>query len=215
MIISRARYILLIIFQIMQKIYVLQCENGKYYVGKTTNVDRRFAEHLSDEYCSEWTRLYTPQKVIQIEDMMSEFDEMKITLEYMRRFGIDNVRGAQWSNLNLSSEQRANIMAAMNTNGCFHCGGTGHFSSNCPNGYRSSQTPRTIQCFRCGNYGHFANECMVMHCERCGRDSHVEDDCYATFGIDGEMLDCARCGRDSHCADECYARFDINGRRLY
>ncbi len=199
----------------MQYIYVLQCENGKYYVGKTSNVDRRLAEHFSGAWGSDWTSYYPPQEVIEVENMTSEFDEMKKTLEYMRRFGIDNVRGAQWSNINLTSQQKANIATSMNTNGCFHCGEPGHFSNNC-----SNRAPQVIQCFECGNYGHFANECnnnrrMVMHCERCGRNSHLENNCHATFGIDGQMLDCARCGRDSHCADNCFAKYDINRRRLY
>jgi predicted GIY-YIG superfamily endonuclease len=204
----------------MQKIYVLQCENGKYYIGKTSNVDRRFAEHLSGEYGSEWTSYYTPRQVIEVENMISDFDEMKKTLEYMKRFGIDHVRGAQWSNINLTSEQRTTIMKAMNTDGCFHCGQIGHFSNNCTHRNQSFQTQQRIQCFTCGNYGHFANECnygrnMVMQCERCGRDSHFKDDCYAKISIDGTILDCARCGRDSHSADECYATLDIHRRRLY
>jgi ribosomal protein L37E len=54
-----------------------------------------------------------------------------------------------------------------------------------------------------------------MRCNRCGRDSHDENKCYAKTDVDGEMLDCARCGRDSHSADKCYAKSDIDGRRLY
>jgi len=195
----------------MQKIYVLRCENGKYYVGKTSNVDRRFAEHLNGDG-SEWTKHYAPHEIIEDHDMNSDFDEMNKTLEYMKRYGIDHVRGAQWSNMNLTSEQQANIMAAINTDGCFHCGEMGHFSNNCTN---RNQTSQRIQCFKCRNYGHFANQCTVIQCERCGRDSHTVNNCYATFDIDGEMLDCARCGRDTHRADECFARTDVNGRRLY
>ncbi|CAF2562126.1 unnamed protein product [Rotaria sp. Silwood2] len=206
-------------FQIMEKIYVLKCENNKYYIGKTSDVDRRFAEHLNGEYGSEWTKCYAPREVIEVENMINGFHEMNKTLEYMKKFGIDHVRGAQWSNINLTSEQRNAIIAAVNTDSCFYCGENGHFSNNCTNRSQSYPTLQTIQCFKCGEYGHFANACNHTHnrmqCQRCGRDSHLEHDCYATFGIDGEMLDCARCGRDSHCADDCYAKFDINGRRLH
>jgi cellular nucleic acid-binding protein len=206
-------------FQMMQKIYVLQCESNKYYVGKTSNIDRRFAEHLSGEYGSEWTKYYRPQEIIEVQDMVGNFDEMNKTLEYMKRFGIDDVRGAQWSNVNLTSEQRDAIMAAMNTDACFLCGQKGHFSNNCPSRNQLFQSPQRIQCFKCGKYGHFANVCYSnqnrMRCNRCGRDSHDENNCYAKTDVDGEMLDCARCGRDSHSADKCYAKSDIDGRRLY
>ena len=187
----------------MEKIYVLQCNHGKYYVGKTSNIDRRFAEHLSGHGGSEWTRCYGAQQIIEVENMNSSFDETKKTLEYMKRFGIDNVRGAQWSNVQLTAEQRTEILKMINPDGCFHCGEIGHFANNCN---RRNQ-----------NYSHFFNACntRVIFCERCGRDNHSEKDCYATFGIDGDMLDCARCGRDSHSADQCFARTDIDGNKLY
>ena len=200
----------------MEQIYVLQCEKGKYYVGKTSDIDRRFAEHLSGEGGSEWTRYYRAQQIIEVETMNSPFDEMKKTLEYMERFGIDNVRGAQWSNIELTSHQRDEIMIAINPNACFHCGELGHYANNC-NRRNQPSSARTGQCFTCGQYGHFANECnhSINHCERCGRESHSEEGCYATRDINGGRLNCARCGRDSHSANQCYAKTDINGRWLH
>lgn len=198
----------------MEKIYVLKCNKGKYYVGKTSNIDRRFAEHLHGEFGSEWTKHYPPQEVVKHTNMNSDFDETTTTLEYMKKFGIDNVRGAQWSNVKLTSEQRDHIHKLLNPNGCFNCGQVGHFANNCSKRNQSFGTSQAVQCFRCARFGHFANECTAMVCNRCGRDSHFEQDCYATTDIDGEMLDCARCGRDTHSANECFAKTDINGRRI-
>ncbi|CAF3321053.1 unnamed protein product [Rotaria socialis] len=202
----------------MEQIYVLKCKNNKYYVGKTSNIARRFSEHLNGEYGSEWTKLYRPYEMIEHENVTSDFDEMKKTLEYMKNFGIDNVRGAQWSNINLTSIQRDTIRQAMNTDRCYTCGEAGHFSSNCNVRNQSNRISPTVRCFSCGNYGHYANNCnfnrKTMRCGRCGRDSHLEDNCYATFDIDGRQLDCARCGRDSHNVNECYAAYDIDGRRI-
>jgi predicted GIY-YIG superfamily endonuclease len=203
----------------MQKIYVLRCKNNKYYVGKTSDIDRRFAQHFSGQYGSEWTRRYGPEEVVEVKNMTSDYDEMNKTLEYMKKYGIEHVRGAQWSNINLTEEQRSFIIKAINPNACFRCQQNGHFSENCPHRNQSYRTPETMQCFRCGQHGHFANECNnnyhTMFCERCGRDSHSEDRCHATIDIDGNMLNCTRCGRDSHSANVCRARTDIDGQRLY
>lgn len=205
----------------MQKVYVLKCENNKYYVGKTSDINRRFQEHFYGTRASEWTKLHRPYEIVQVEDMVSEFDEMRKTLECMKKFGINNVRGAQWSNIYLTPEQCHDIERAMNPNSCYTCGEVGHFSKYCPNHRnRSSQNLETIQCYKCKNYGHYANSCNYRHnitfCERCGRDSHSTEKCYAKFDIDGRMLiSCNRCGRDSHDINECYATYHIDGRILY
>ena len=34
----------------MEKIYVLLCRDQHFYVGQTSNVDRRFAEHLDEHF---------------------------------------------------------------------------------------------------------------------------------------------------------------------
>jgi predicted GIY-YIG superfamily endonuclease len=203
----------------MQKIYVLQCENNKYYVGKTSNIDRRLAQHFSDEGGSEWTKLYPPLKVIDVQDMTGDYDEMNRTLDYMKAYGIDNVRGAQWSNTILTQEQKSWIIRTINPNACFRCGMNGHFSNNCPNRNQLDRIQQKNRCFRYGQHGHFADVCNnnynEMFCTRCGRNNHFENNCYATFGIDGVMLDCARCGRNTHCAPNCHAKTNIYGRRFY
>ena len=40
-------------------IYVLKCQNNKYYVGKTENPDYRLESHFS-EGGSAWTKKYKP-----------------------------------------------------------------------------------------------------------------------------------------------------------
>ena len=59
-----------------------------------------------------------------------------------------------------------------------------------------------------------------IECERCGRDSHEIEDCYASRDTNGDIIvdeseeelgACERCGRDSHEIEDCYASRDING----
>ena len=47
-------------------IYILRCEGGRYYVGKSDNVMKRYQQHLSGSG-SAWTRKYKP---IAIEKMI-------------------------------------------------------------------------------------------------------------------------------------------------
>jgi predicted GIY-YIG superfamily endonuclease len=41
-------------------IYILKLEGGKYYVGKTNNVDQRLQQHFDGTFGSAWTRLHRP-----------------------------------------------------------------------------------------------------------------------------------------------------------
>lgn len=44
-------------------LYLLECENGSYYAGITTDLDRRFAEHVFG-IGARYTRANPPQRVI-------------------------------------------------------------------------------------------------------------------------------------------------------
>ena len=183
----------------MEQIYVLRCRDEHYYVGRSSNVDRRFAEHLDGRFGSEWTRFHPPIEIVEQSAKTSEFDESTKTLEYMKHYGIDRVRGAQWSNVFLTEEQRAAINAALNTSGCFKCGQHGHFARTC---YVTNPTRKRKMAMR------------PVECNRCGRDSHLDDGCYAKSTIDGRALGCAVCGRTSHTDDQCFARIYPNGRKI-
>jgi len=83
-------------------IYVLECENGKYYVGSTSNKRQRFREHMESENSgSVWTRRYKPIKVIREIRRVSKRShlgmESQVTAEMMMDFGVNNVRGAMFA----------------------------------------------------------------------------------------------------------------------
>jgi hypothetical protein len=82
------------------KIYVLKCENNKYYVGRTKNIEKRVIQHFTLDG-SKWTKKYKPIEIINQYDG-DEFDEEKYTLLTMDKYGIENVRGGSYCKMKLS-----------------------------------------------------------------------------------------------------------------
>lgn len=84
----------------MVNIYVLKLEKGKYYVGKTNNPRFRLENHFNSNG-SQWTKKYKPLKIIEIKPDCDDYDEDKITRQYMDKYGIENVRGGSFVSINL------------------------------------------------------------------------------------------------------------------
>lgn len=79
-------------------LYVLSLEDGKYYVGISRNVKKRFDAHRCGEG-AEWTKLYKPLKVISDTQLafcsytkVKPYEDGK-TIELMKKYGRHNVRG--------------------------------------------------------------------------------------------------------------------------
>ncbi len=46
-------------------VYILLCENGNYYTGYTTDLTRRYKEHLAGTTKCKYTRSFKPIKIAQ------------------------------------------------------------------------------------------------------------------------------------------------------
>lgn len=144
----------------MVKIYVLELTDGKYYVGKTNNEEERILSHFS-ENGSAWTKKYKPIKVIETIDG-DEWDEDKYTKIYMKKYGIDNVRGGSYSTIyldkNIIKLIEKEIMST--DDACFRCGKKGHFINDCYEDVDIEEVTYN-KCLRCGRYGHEKNQCFA------------------------------------------------------
>ncbi len=90
-------------FDSMRKytIYVLELENGKYYVGISKNVEARFAQHISGDG-AEWTKRFKPIRLIykvktgHASKEKAEKLESDETIAVMKKYGRQNVRGGEY-----------------------------------------------------------------------------------------------------------------------
>jgi hypothetical protein len=126
----------------MVYIYVLKLEQDKYYIGKTDNPNIRLENHFSSNG-SEWTKLYKPLKIIEIIPNCDNYDEDKYTKIYMDKYGIDNVRGGIYVQIELSEDIIKFLKLSSNGSNdrCFNCGLKGHFIKDCKKKYEDVLPP--------------------------------------------------------------------------
>lgn len=85
-------------------LYVLTLENDRFYVGLTSDLDRRVEQHFSAAG-AEWTKLYRPVRLMHSintgtqDGWRAEAMEGEATIALMMAHGIDNVRGGHFSQI--------------------------------------------------------------------------------------------------------------------
>lgn len=153
----------------MSSIYILKLNSNKYYVGRTGNINFRLEDHFNLTG-SAWTKIYHPVEIEKIIPNCDNFDEDKYTLIYMNKYGINNVRGGSFCEINLSNNQMENIQNMINGS--------------------------TDKCLKCSASGHFANDCdklnkvtmVSVKCNKCYREGHNSKECYATTYVNGKYI---------------------------
>ena len=91
----------------MDQVFVLKLENDKWYVGHSSNAEK-YIKKTFDGHGPLWTQLHKPKEVAGL--LLGDKSlQNVITLEYMKKYGINNVRGYAYS----ARELQPNIYQAL------------------------------------------------------------------------------------------------------
>ena len=189
-------------------IYVLRLAGGRYYIGKSDHVMKRYQQHL-DGSGSAWTRKYKPVSLEKTIENTSPFEEDKVTKEYMSRYGVDKVRGGSYVELELSESQtdslQRELWAAKDL--CTRCGRSGHFVKDCH--ATTNVSGHTIE-----NEDDEQVIQMVLEYLQQGSSKGREKGAAKGAAKGATKGACYRCGRPGHYSPDCYARTHQKGYAL-
>lgn len=187
---------------------------------------------------SAWTRTHRPLEVVYLQPG-TQIEETYITLQYMKQFGWQNVRGGNYCTVKMTHPPHE----LAEGKSCFRCNGD-HYVKDCPvsnhagssgSAVAPSVTPTSFWTPFQNGYSLFAgvaSSVLSWGKAPVQEVSPVPGD-HTTCALSSEQIDdiilisspkavqrpparrCTRCGRSNHWVEQCFAKSNINGHPLY
>lgn len=105
-------------------VFVLKLQSEKYWIERSLKLyDIRGAEVNKNTPLDDiaipiidesWVHLYKPIRVVEILFNADKFDEIKLLLKYMDKYGISEVRGASFTKIHLKPAQEKFLLKEIN-----------------------------------------------------------------------------------------------------
>lgn len=76
----------------MHYVYMIECKNGTYYTGYTTDIVRRYKEHEKGTEKCRYTRSFPPKKLAYVLEFENKSDALKKEAEIKKLSKIDKIK---------------------------------------------------------------------------------------------------------------------------
>lgn len=158
-------------------IYILELQNGCYYVGKTNDLlGRLFAHFTTLPYGSNsetnkigavWIKTHAVRRLHAFTRAVHPGHEEMVTKEYMALYGWEKVRGAKFVRVRLTSYEIREVFSSLSSWGgtdkriCQKCCKPGHWASECEekNPLCPDEDDAKQKCPKCGERNHQGGTC--------------------------------------------------------
>lgn len=85
-------------------IYILLLEGNRYYIGNSGYFIKAYQQHIDKKGC-EWTKIHRVVNILKVITETNEYTLDDCVIEYMKKYGVDNVRGGSFEDVVLSPAQ--------------------------------------------------------------------------------------------------------------
>ena len=154
----------------MDYIYVLKLTNDKIFIHKSNEKGLTVEKLNESRYLNQWIVHRKIAEIIEVINIAEGFNIQKLTVKYVREYGIENVRAYNMLMIHDFDFYKTHILNDLAIdNKCFNCGKIGHFYHRCPILLLEQQK---IICTRCKMEGHLYKECKEVICHKCKIPGH-------------------------------------------